>query len=258
MNRIEAKMKALQEKGEKAFITYITAGLPDLEGTKKLLKAQEEAGLDVVELGIPFSDPVADGPVIQDASYKAICNGINLKKVFVTVEELRKEGSELPIVFMMYYNTILHYGIEAFVKKCNEVGVDGLIIPDLPLEEQEEITKYLNQDETTILIQLVSPVSGDRIPKILDGAKGFVYCVSSLGVTGVRKEFDTRIDSFVAKVKEATDTPACIGFGISTKADVERFDKIADGCIVGSAIVRKIFDSKMNLDEIKAFVSSLK
>ena len=258
MNRIEAKMKALQEKGEKAFITYITAGLPDLEGTKKLLKAQEEAGLDVVELGIPFSDPVADGPVIQDASYKAICNGINLKKVFVTVEELRKEGSELPIVFMMYYNTILHYGVEAFVKKCNEVGVDGLIIPDLPLEEQEEITKYLNQDETTILIQLVSPVSGDRIPKILDGAKGFVYCVSSLGVTGVRKEFDTRIDSFVAKVKEATDTPACIGFGISTKADVERFDKIADGCIVGSAIVRKIFDSKMNLDEIKAFVSSLK
>ena len=258
MNRIEAKMKALQEKGEKAFITYITAGLPDLEGTKKLLKAQEEAGLDVVELGIPFSDPVADGPVIQDASYKAICNGINLKKVFVTVEELRKEGSELPIVFMMYYNTILHYGVEAFVKKCNEVGVDGLIIPDLPLEEQEEITKYLNQDETTILIQLVSPVSGDRIPKILDGAKGFVYCVSSLGVTGVRKEFDTRIDSFVAKVKEATDTPACIGFGISTKADVERFDKIADGCIVGSAIVRKIFDSKMNIDEIKAFVSSLK
>ena len=258
MNRIEAKMKALQEKGEKAFITYITAGLPDLEGTKKLLKAQEEAGLDVVELGIPFSDPVADGPVIQDASCKAICNGINLKKVFVTIEELRKEGSELPIVFMMYYNTILHYGVEAFVKKCNEVGVDGLIIPDLPLEEQEEIAKYLNQDETTILIQLVSPVSGDRIPKILDGAKGFVYCVSSLGVTGVRKEFDTRIDSFVAKVKEATDTPACIGFGISTKADVERFDKIADGCIVGSAIVRKIFDSKMNLDEIKAFVSSLK
>jgi len=130
-----------------AFITYITAGLPDLEGTKKLLKAQEEAGLDVVELGIPFSDPVADGPVIQDASYKAICNGIKFKKVFVTVEELRKEGSELPIVFMMYYNTILHYGVEAFVKKCNEVGVDGLIIPDLPLEEQEEITKYLNQDE---------------------------------------------------------------------------------------------------------------
>lgn len=192
MNRIEAKMKALQEKGEKAFITYITAGLPDLEGTKKLLKAQEEAGLDVVELGIPFSDPVADGPVIQDASYKAICNGINLKKVFVTVEELRKEGSELPIVFMMYYNTILHYGVEAFVKKCNEVGVDGLIIPDLPLEEQEEIAKYLNQDETTILIQLVSPVSGDRIPKILDGAKGFVYCVSSMGVTGQGSRFPQR------------------------------------------------------------------
>ena len=238
MNRIEAKMKALQEKGEKAFITYITAGLPDLEGTKKLLKAQEKAGLDVVELGIPFSDPVADGPVIQDASYKAICNGINLKKVFVTVEELRKEGSELPIVFMMYYNTILHYGVEAFVKKCNEVGVDGLIIPDLPLEEQEEIAKYLNQDETTILIQLVSPVSGDRIPKILDGAKGFVYCVSSLGVTGTRSEITTDIGAMVELVKKAKDIPCAVGFGIFTPEQAKKMAGLSDGAIVGSAIVK--------------------
>ena len=238
MNRIEAKMKALQEKGEKAFITYITAGLPDLEGTKKLLKAQEEAGLDVVELGIPFSDPVADGPVIQDASYKAICNGINLKKVFVTVEELRKEGSELPIVFMMYYNTILHYGVEAFVKKCNEVGVDGLIIPDLPLEEQEEIAKYLNQDETTILIQLVSPVSGDRIPKILDGAKGFVYCVSSLGVTGTRSNITTDIGAMVKLVKSVKDIPCAVGFGISTPEQAKKMAAQSDGAIVGSAIVK--------------------
>ena len=230
MNRIEAKMKALQEKGEKAFITYITAGLPDLEGTKKLLKAQEKAGLDVVELGIPFSDPVADGPVIQDASYKAICNGINLKKVFVTVEELRKEGSELPIVFMMYYNTVLHYGVEAFVKKCNEVGVDGLIIPDLPFEEQEEINQYLNQDDTTILIQLVSPVSGDRIPKILDGAKGFVYCVSSMGVTGQGAEFHKEVLSYLKRVK--------VGFGIRTAEDVKPMKDTFDGAIVGSHFIR--------------------
>ncbi|MDD6306074.1 MAG: tryptophan synthase subunit alpha, partial [Clostridiales bacterium] len=184
MNRIEARMQQLQQAGEKAFITYMTAGLPNLEGTKELLKAKERAGCDVVELGIPFSDPVADGPVIQNASYKAICNGINLKKVFTAVEEVRKEGLELPIIFMMYYNTVLHYGVEEFVKKCNEVGVDGLIIPDLPFEEQNEIKSYLNKSEATILIQLVSPVSGERIPMILENARGFVYCVSSMGVTG--------------------------------------------------------------------------
>ena len=259
MNRIEAKMKALQEKGEKAFITYITAGLPDLEGTKKLLKAQEEAGLDVVELGIPFSDPVADGPVIQDASYKAICNGINLKKVFVTVEELRKEGSELPIVFMMYYNTILHYGVEAFVKKCNEVGVDGLIIPDLPLEEQEEIAKYLNQDETTILIQLVSPVSGDRIPKILDGAKGFVYCVSSLGVTGTRTNITTDISAMVKLVKTAKDIPCAVGFGISTPEQAKKMAAQSDGAIVGSAIVKLCAAHGVDcVPYVKEYVKSMK
>ena len=259
MNRIEAKMKALQEKGEKAFITYITAGLPDLEGTKKLLKAQEAAGLDVVELGIPFSDPVADGPVIQDASYKAICNGINLKKVFVTVEELRKEGSELPIVFMMYYNTILHYGAEAFVKKCNEVGVDGLIIPDLPHEEQEEIAKYLKQDETTILIQLVSPVSGDRIPKILDGAKGFVYCVSSLGVTGTRTNITTDIGAMVKLVKAAKDIPCAVGFGISTPEQAKKMAAQSDGAIVGSAIVKLCAQYGRDcVPYVKEYVKSMK
>ena len=258
MNRIEAKMKALQEKGEKAFITYITAGLPDLEGTKKLLKAQEEAGLDVVELGIPFSDPVADGPVIQDASYKAICNGINLKKVFVTVEELRKEGSELPIVFMMYYNTILHYGVEAYVKKCNEVGVDGLIIPDLPLEEQEEITKYLNQDETTILIQLVSPVSGDRIPKILDGAKGFVYCVSSMGVTGQGADFHKEVLSYLKSVKAVAKIPVMMGFGIRTAEDVKPMKDTIDGAIVGSHFIRLMEENDYSTKVAAEYCSTFK
>lgn len=258
MNRIEAKMKALQEKGEKAFITYITAGLPDLEGTKKLLKAQEKAGLDVVELGIPFSDPVADGPVIQDASYKAICNGINLKKVFVTVEELRKEGSELPIVFMMYYNTILHYGVEAFVKKCNEVGVDGLIIPDLPLEEQEEIAKYLNQDETTILIQLVSPVSGDRIPKILDGAKGFVYCVSSMGVTGQGADFHKEVLSYLKSVKAVAKIPVMMGFGIRTAEDVKPMKDTIDGAIVGSHFIRLMEENDYSTKVAAEYCSTFK
>ena len=142
MNRIEARMDALKKEGKKAFITYITAGLPNMEGTKRILKAQYEAGIDVVELGVPFSDPVADGPVIQNASYKAILKGVNLVKCFKMVEKLREE-CQVPLVFMMYYNTILHYGIDEFAKECNRVGVDGVIIPDLPYEEQDELRTAL-------------------------------------------------------------------------------------------------------------------
>ena len=175
MNRIEQKMALLKEKNEKALITYMTAGLPDLNGTKELVRAQEEAGVDVIELGIPFSDPIADGPVIQNASYRSICLGTTLKKVFQLTEELRRTGVEIPIVYMMYYNTILSYGIEAFAKKCKEAGVDGVIVPDLPLEEQAELTNALNRQNGAIFIQLVSPSSKERIPLILEHARGFVY-----------------------------------------------------------------------------------
>ena len=159
MNRIEKRMEELQNKNEKAFVTYMTAGLPDMEGTKALIKAQAEAGIDIIELGIPFSDPTADGPVIQDASYRSICKGTNLKGVFAAVEEVRKD-CDVPLVFMMYYNTILYYGVDAFARKCAEVGVDGLIIPDLPKEEQFELVEALdNTENAPILIQLVSPGS---------------------------------------------------------------------------------------------------
>ena len=145
MNRIETALQALQEKKEKAFITYITAGLPDYDKTKAIIKAQEAAGTDIIELGIPFSDPVADGPVIQAASYEAILGGANLEKTFTCMKEMRTDGVQIPIVFMMYYNTVLHYGVEKFVKECNACGVDGLIIPDLPLEEQEELQTQLQE-----------------------------------------------------------------------------------------------------------------
>lgn len=237
MNRIEERMKQLQEKGEKAFITYMTAGLPDFEGTKRLLKGMEHAGCDVVELGVPFSDPVADGPVIQNASYRAICNGVNLKKIFQMVEEVRKDGLKLPLIFMMYYNTVLCYGVEAFVKKCHEVGIDGLIIPDLPLEEQEEIDQYLKGSDETILIQLVSPVSKQRIPKILDGAKGFVYCVSSMGVTGQGANFHKEVKTYLAEVKKTAKIPVMMGFGIRTAEDVRPMKDIIDGAIVGSHFI---------------------
>ena len=242
----------------KAFIPFLTAGDPNIEKTENYILELEKAGADLIEIGIPFSDPVADGPVIQDASYKAICNGINLKKVFVTVEELRKEGSELPIVFMMYYNTVLHYGVEAFVKKCNEVGVDGLIIPDLPFEEQEEINQYLNQDDTTILIQLVSPVSGDRIPKILDGAKGFVYCVSSMGVTGQGAEFHKEVLSYLKRVKEASKIPVMMGFGIRTAEDVKPMKDTIDGAIVGSHFIRLMEENDYSTKVAAEYCSTFK
>lgn len=238
MNRIEARMQELKENKAKAFITYITAGLPDLNATKEILKAQERGGCDVVELGVPFSDPVADGPVIQDASYRAICGGVNLKKIFAMLEEARGEGLKVPIIFMMYYNTVLHYGIEAFVKKCNEVGVDGLIIPDLPFEEQEEIRQYLDLSDQTILIQLVSPVSAERIPKLLDGARGFVYCVSSMGVTGQGADFHKEVKSYLKKVKDVSKIPVMMGFGISTAEDVEPMKDLIDGAIVGSHFIQ--------------------
>ena len=202
-----------------------------------------------------FSD---SAPKDCQICYKAICNGINLKKVFVTVEELRKEGSELPIVFMMYYNTILHYGVEAFVKKCNEVGVDGLIIPDLPLEEQEEIAKYLNQDETTILIQLVSPVSGDRIPKILDGAKGFVYCVSSMGVTGQGADFHKEVLSYLKSVKAVAKIPVMMGFGIRTAEDVKPMKDTIDGAIVGSHFIRLMEENDYSTKVAAEYCSTFK
>ncbi len=237
MNRIEEKLNQLKEKNQKAFITYTTAGLPDLEGTKKLIRAQEEAGVDLIELGVPFSDPVADGPVIQNASYQAICKGITLKKVFHIVEQMREEGVKIPIIFMMYYNTVLHYGVKEFVKKCNEAGVDGLIIPDLPLEEQDEINEYLNLSDATILIQLVSPVSGKRIPKILENARGFVYCVSSMGVTGQAAAFHREVIFYLTQVKEVSKIPVMMGFGIREAQDVAPMKDIIDGAIVGSHFI---------------------
>lgn len=242
MNRIEARMKQLKEQKEKAFITYITAGLPDMNGMKAIVRAIEAAGCDVIELGIPFSDPVADGPVIQAASYKAICQGVNLQSVLKNVKELRAEGTNIPIVFMMYYNTILHCGVKPFVDSCLDAGVDGLIVPDLPLEEQRELREALQEAEergkgALILIQLVSPVSGERIPRILNGARGFVYCVSSMGVTGQAADFHREVIGYLSKVKEVSPIPVMMGFGIRTAADVQSMKNIIDGAIVGSHFI---------------------
>lgn len=257
-NRIEMKMNKLKKEGKKALITYLTAGLPSIDKTIDLIKAQDEAGIDIIEIGVPFSDPVADGPVIQDASYRSIQNGTNLVKTFHAIEEARK-NSEVPIVFMMYYNTIFFYGLDKFVKKCAEVGVDGLIVPDLPFEEQKPLQDALAaQGENTILIQLVAPVSKDRIPMILENAKGFVYCVSQMGVTGGGANFHKDIKEYLAKVKEISKVPVMMGFGIRSAADVLPLKDEIDGAIVGSAFIKLLEKNEFSTEAAKEYITTFK
>lgn len=259
MNRIENKLAAKTAANEKAFITYMTAGLPDMEGTKALIRAQEEAGTDILELGVPFSDPVADGPVIQNASYQSLLKGTNLKMILAAVADIREEGCEIPIVFMMYYNTILHYGIKPFVEKCIESGVDGLIVPDLPFEEQKELSLALAASSSApILIQLVSPVSKQRIPMILENARGFVYCVSSMGVTGQEGGFHKNVVNYLKEVKAVSKIPVMMGFGIKEAKDVAAVHDIIDGCIVGSHFIRLLEKHNYDAEAAKAYIRRFK
>ena len=259
MNRIEEKMSALKAEGKKAFITYTTAGLPDMETTAKIMHAQQEAGIDIMELGVPFSDPVADGPVIQDASYEAIQRGAILAKVFELMKKVRTEGLTTPVVFMMYYNTVYHYGLDAFAAMCAECGVDGLIIPDLPYEEQGELKAALEKAEgAPILIQLVSPVSKDRIPMITKDAKGFVYCVSQMGVTGKGANFHAKIKEYLADVKKNSPVPVMMGFGIRTAKDVEPLRDIIDGAIVGSHFIKLMREHNFDTEAVKDYIKTFK
>ena len=259
MNRIEERFQQVKERGEKAFITYTTAGLPDMQGCAGLVKALGEAQIDVVELGIPFSDPVADGPVIQASSYKAIQQGVNLRKVFDMVAGVRADGCEVPLVFMMYFNTVTYYGMEAFVDRCIEVGVDGLIIPDLPYEEQKQLQDVLDKKAgAPILIQLVTPVSGDRIPMILEHARGFVYCVSSMGVTGQAADFHRDVLRYLEQVKSVSKIPVMMGFGIRTAADVMPMKHTIDGCIVGSHFINLMEENGYSADAAREYVETFK
>ena len=245
MSRIEKKFQEL--KGKSAFIGYITAGDPTIKKTKELVIAMEKGGCDIVELGIPYSDPVADGPVIQAAAQRALDNGTTVDKIFEEVEKIRKD-SQIPLVFLVYYNTIYSRGVENFVKECSKNGVDGLIIPDLPVEEREEILPYIKKYNVD-LIPLVAPNSEERIPKIIENGGGFVYCISSFGVTGTREEFDSSIGNYLEKVRKSSHLPLAVGFGISTREDVETFEKLADGVIVGSALVKVV--EKTNGDSVE-------
>lgn len=223
-------------KNGKAFIPFITCGDPSLEVTEQLVYTMEEAGADLIELGIPFSDPTAEGPVIQAANVRALGGGVTTDKIFDMVERIRK-NTELPLVFMTYANVVFSYGTERFVKRSAELGMNGLILPDVPFEEKgefDEICKAHGLD----LISLIAPTSHERIAQIAREAEGFVYCVSSLGVTGVRSQITTDIGAMVSLVKKEKEIPCAVGFGISNPEQAKKMAEQADGVIVGSAIVK--------------------
>ena len=259
-NRIEQRFAELKKENKKAFITYVTACFPDYEHTIEILFSQEKAGVDVVELGVPFSDPIADGPVIQSASFEAIQKGANLVKTFECVKQAREKGLKMPIIFMLYYNTICFYGIENFIKKCNEVGVDGIIVPDLPFEEQDDLQRAIdkNSKDKTIIIQLVSPVSRDRMDMILKDARGFVYCVSSMGVTGQGGNFHREVSNYLESVKEKTDIPVMLGFGIRTFDDISKLIDKVDGAIVGTHFIEVLRENDFSVDEAYKYSKEFK
>ena len=230
-----SKIRSAFENG-KAFIAFITCGDPDLETTAAVVRTAVENGADLIELGIPFSDPTAEGPVIQGANVRALSGGVTTDKIFALVMELRQDIN-VPMVFMTYANVVFSYGAEKFISTCKEVGIDGMILPDLPFEEKEEFLPVCHKYGVD-LISLIAPTSENRIAMIAKEAEGFLYIVSSLGVTGTRSEIKTDLKSIVEVVRQNTDIPCAIGFGISTPEQAKKMADISDGAIVGSAIIK--------------------
>lgn len=231
----------------KAFIPFITAGDPNLEITEQLILTMEQAGADLIEIGIPFSDPVAEGIVIQKADERALASGTTTDKIFEMVLKVR-EKTNIPLAFMTYINPIFVYGSERFLKRASECGIDAVIVPDMPFEEKGELDSYCRQYGID-LISLIAPTSKERITTIAAAASGFIYCVSSIGVTGVRREITTDIAEMISYVKAAKDIPCAIGFGIATPEQAKKMACYSDGVIVGSAIIKKV--EKYGVDSVK-------
>lgn len=232
-----SNIKKAFEQG-KAFVAFTTCGDPDLETTAAAVRAAVANGADLIELGIPFSDPTAEGPVIQGANIRALSGGVTTDKIFDLVRDLRTDIT-VPMVFMTYANVVFSYGAETFISTCKEIGIDGLILPDIPYEEKEEFLPICHKYDVE-LISLIAPTSENRISMIAKEAEGFLYIVSSLGVTGTRSEIKTDLKSIVDVVRQNTDIPCAIGFGISTPEQAGKMAAISDGAIVGSAIVQLI------------------
>lgn len=241
----------------KAFIPFVTAGDPDLETTEKILIAMSENGADIIEIGIPFSDPIAEGVVIQEADLRALTSGTTTDKIFDMVKRIRPQ-IKCTLAIMTYMNPIFVYGTDKFMSKCKECGISAVIVPDTPFEEKAELSSACDANGVD-LISLIAPTSHDRIKTIAKEAQGFVYCVSSLGVTGVRSEIKTDIEEMISLVKSVSDTPCAVGFGISTPEQAKKMTEFADGVIVGSAIVKLV--AKYGKDSVKPvcdYVRSMK
>jgi tryptophan synthase alpha chain len=239
-------IKSVFERGnKKAFVGFITAGDPTLEDTKRYLEVMQTSGVDIIEVGIPFSDPIAEGVVIQEADIRALKNDVCLDEIFKMVAGIEKK---VPFLFMTYANPVFFYGYERFFERCKEVGVSGVIIPDIPYEESDEV-KCVAVKYGVAVIDMVAPTSEERIKKVCVQSKGFIYLVSSLGVTGVRKQISTDISSIYRQIRAVTDTPVCVGFGISTPEQAVKMAGDTDGAIIGSAIVRIIAQYGSHADE---------
>ncbi|CCQ91705.1 Tryptophan synthase, alpha subunit [Nitrospina gracilis 3/211] len=260
MNRIEQRIEDLRAKKQKTLVAFITAGDPSLDATKDIFQVIEENGADIVELGVPFSDPLADGPVIQAASQRSLKSGTTLKKILALVADLRKT-SELPIVLMTSYNPVFVYGEEAFVNDAVAAGVDGVIVPDLPPEEAATFETFANGKGLRVIYLLAPTSTPDRVRMISEKSRGFIYYISLTGVTGMQSKFSDNLQSRIGEVKKITTHPVMIGFGISGPEEAKEASQMSDGVIVGSAIV-KLVDQCSSPDERKEkigkFIASIK
>jgi tryptophan synthase alpha chain len=257
MNRIDETFNALKGK-RAALMPYLPLGYPNIPVSRELIRAAEEAGADILELGVPFSDPLADGPVIQHATQVALENGLTVKRCLEMVQDARANGVTIPLVMMGYYNPFLRYDLKTFARDAFEAGADGVIVPDLPVEEAEELQEAAHAQDLHVIL-LAAPTSDpERLKRIGKETRGFLYLVSLTGVTGARQGLPEGLEEFVERARRATNKPVCIGFGISSAEDVRCVAEIADGVIVGSALVEKIGDAQMAVENARAFVSELR
>lgn len=259
MNRIDRKFKELKKKKKKAFIAFITAGDPNLRATEQLVLAFEDAGVDIVELGVPFSDPLADGPTIQASSQRALEKHVNLNDILAVVKRIRRK-SQIPLALMTYYNPVFHYGEKRFAKKARACGADGLIIPDLPPEEAADLIACARGNSLATIFFLAPTTTPQRMRRIVKASTGFVYYVSLTGVTGARQQLPDTMRQQVRLAKRLTAKPICVGFGVSTPAQIRTVAKAADGVIVGSAIVNEISKrakTKNLVPQVAGFVQRL-
>ena len=254
MTRIGRAFKRLKKGGGKAFIPYIMAGDPSFETTKETVLMLEQCGADIVELGVPFSDPLADGPTIQRAAERALKNNVTIRKVIAFVKDIRS-STQIPLILMTYFNPVFKYGSESFIRDAAQAGVDGLIIPDLPPDEAADFIKHARKANLDTIFLLAPTSTEDRIRIVTKASKGFLYYVSITGTTGSGLLFDGSMERLISKIKGCTDTPVAVGFGVSTPEDAAAVAKVADGVIVGSAIVKRLHETP---DTLKDYVISLR